>query len=118
MASASKAIPFVVGPQVVPAPEHITQDELSNLLSLRARLHQLEAQVEEGEKLLRECLECGVPVEPGDHFARLDERFRANVAWKDKAIDLAERLGLNGNAWAQNVLTHTGKTRTVSLFLE
>jgi hypothetical protein len=122
MASASKSIPFVISAQqslrVIPQPEPITQDELVLLLSLRGRLHQLEEQVETAEKFLRARLEAGVSVETGDHVAKLDEHFRASVAWKDKAIDLAERLGLNGPAWAQNVLTHTAKTRTVSLFVE
>jgi hypothetical protein len=41
MASASKSIPFVVPPQVVPTPEVISQTELTMLLSLQGRLHQL-----------------------------------------------------------------------------
>jgi hypothetical protein len=110
--------PSQPSPQVVPQAEIITQDELTLLLSLRSRLHQLEEQVETAEKSIRTRLEAEVSVQPGDHIAKLAEHFRASVAWKDKAIDLAERLGLNGPAWAQNVLTHTSKTRTVSLFIE
>ncbi len=97
------------------APDTITQEELALLLSLRGRFEQLRAALEAEEQSLKARLEAGVSVEPGDHVARLEEHFRASVAWKDKAIDLAERLGLNGRAWAQNVLSHTTKTRTISL---
>ena len=106
---------------VTPLPSHpvvrpaITQDELILLLSLRGRLQQLEEQVESAEASIRVRLEAGGAVESGDHIARLEERFRTSIAWKDKAIDLAERLGLNGPAWAENVLKHTTKTRTVGL---
>ncbi len=107
-------------PQVVPfrqPTETITQAELTLLLSLRNRLRQIEEHVAEAEQSVRVRLEAGAPVEPGDHVARLEEHFRASIAWKEKAIDLAERLGLNGRAWAQNVLSHTTKTRTVNLFI-
>ncbi len=104
--------------QAIPQPEIISQNEVAILLSMRGRLHQLADQVEATEKSLRARLEMGAPVEEGDHVAQLNEHFRASVAWKEKAIDLAERLGLNGPAWAQNVLTHTTKNRIVSLFVE
>ncbi len=99
------------------APDTITQEELALLLSLRGRLEQLRTQVEAEEESLKARLEAGVTVEAGDHIARLDEHFRACVSWKEKAVDLAERLGLNGQAWAQNVLSHTAKTRTISLYI-
>jgi hypothetical protein len=118
MASASKSIPFVARLQVVPTPETITQNELSMLLSLRGRLHQLAAQVEAAEQSVKERLEHGATVEEGDHLAELKESYRASVAWKDKAIDLADRLGLSGEVWAKNVLTHTAKNRIVSLVLQ
>lgn len=100
------------------APEVISQTEIAMLISLRGRLHQLAAQAEAAEQSIKDRLARGVSVEEGDHVAELKEQFRASIAWKDKAIELAERLGLNGSAWAQNVLTHTTKTRTVSLVIE
>jgi hypothetical protein len=96
----------------------ITQTELAMLISLRGRLYQLETAVQNAEQSIRQRLEQGVSVEEGDHVAELKETHRANIAWKEKAIDLAERLGLNGPAWAANVLAHTTKTRTVSLNVE
>lgn len=121
MASASKSIPSVFSAQpviiAIPAAP-VTQGELTMLLSLRGRLHQLAAQVESAEQSIRMRLEHGAPIEEGDHTAELKEHFRASVAWKEKAIELAERLGLNGLAWAQQVLSHTGKTRSVSLIVE
>ncbi len=115
MQATAKVTPFAVPAQ---SPRTtITQLELAALLSLRGRLLQLEQQVEAEEQSVKARLEAGAPVEPGDHTARLEKHFRASIAWKEKAIDLAERLGLNGQAWAQNVLTHTAKTPTVSLFV-
>ena len=77
--------PSQPAPQVISQPETITQDELTLLLSLRCRLHQLEEQVESAEKSVRTRLEAGVSVESGDHVAKLAEHFRASVAWKDKS---------------------------------
>jgi len=114
----AKVTPFVVPAQFPSKAAPITQTELALFISLRGRLHQLETQVEAAEASIRQRLEQRGVVEEGDHSAELKEHFRANVAWKEKAIDLAERLGLNGQAWAQNVLTHTTKTRTISLVVE
>jgi hypothetical protein len=118
MASASKSIPFVVSPQVVLAPEIISQTELNLLLSLQGRLSQLEKQVETAEASIRQRLEQGASVEPGDHIARLNENFRRNVGWKDVATRLAERLKLDGAMYCARVLSATKPTRTVSLFIE
>ncbi len=107
-------------PQVVPfrqPTEIISQAELTLLLSLRNRLRQVEEQVAEAEQSVKARLEVGAQVEPGTHLARLEEHWRRNVGWKDVVIRLADRLGLNGEAYCANVLEHTKPTRTVSLFL-
>ena len=115
MASATKAIPFVVRPQVVPAPEVISQTELAMFISLRGRLHQLETQVESAEQSIRERLEHGALVEEGDHSAQLEEHFRRNVSWKEVVLRLAERLRMDGAMYCARVLAATKPTRTVSL---
>jgi hypothetical protein len=117
MSATAKPIPFPSPAQAPAIPERITQQEIVLLLSARNRLRQLSEQIEATEQAIKTRLEAGAAVESGEHVARLEEHFRASIAWKEKAIDLAERLGLNGQAWAQNVLTHTAKTRTVSLFV-
>jgi len=105
--------------QVVPfhnkPTEAITQAELALLLSLRGRLQQLREQVEAEEESVKIRLEAGAGVEPGDHTARLEEQFRRNVAWKNVVIRLADRLGLDGEAYCANVLGNTKPTRSVSL---
>ena len=118
MASTSKSIPFVVPPQVVPPLEPITQLELTALLSLRGRFHQLKEQVEQAEQSIKTRLEKGAFLEPGDHHAELKENFRRNVSWKDLVIRLAERLRMNGEAYCAKVLASTKPTRTVSLVIE
>ena len=108
------------GPQVVqfPAPQTITQLELTALLSLRGRLSQIEEQVETAEQSIKARLETGASLEPGDHRAELKENFRRNVSWKDVVIRLAERLKMDGEAYCAKVLSSTKPSRTVSLVVE
>jgi hypothetical protein len=101
-----------------PAPQTITQLELTVLLSLRGRLHQLEEQVEQAEQSIKTRLETGAILEPGDHRAALKENFRRNVSWKDVVIRLAERLKMDGEAYWAKVLSSTKPSRTVSLVIE
>jgi hypothetical protein len=101
-----------------PAPQAITQLELTVLLSLRGRLSQLEEQVETAEQSIKARLETGALLEPGDHKAELKENFRRNVSWKDVVVRLAERLKLDGEAYCAKVLSSTKPSRTVSLVVE
>lgn len=101
-----------------PAPQAVTQLELAALLSLRARLHQLEEQVEAAEASIKNRLETGASLEPGDHTAELKESFRRNVSWKDVATRLADRLYFGkGMNYVESILRKTKPTRTVSLAL-
>lgn len=115
MATATKAIPFVVPAQPSPNVESITQAELTLLLSLRGRLHQLETQVEAAEQSIQQRLEQGASVELGDHTATLDTSYRRNVSWKSVAERLAYRCKLDGNAFTARVLAATRPTPVVSL---
>ena len=107
----SAVVPF-------PAKNPITQLELAAFLSLRSRLHQLEAQVEAAEQSIKARLESGAGLEPGDHHAGLKENFRKSVSWKDVVIRLADRLELGGEAYCEKVLASTKPTRSVSLIIE
>ena len=115
MASASKAIPFVVPAQPSPNVETITQDELTLLLSLRGRLHQLSTQIESAEQSIKERLEQGASVEPGDHTATIDTSYRRNVSWKSVTERLAYRFKLDGKAFTARVLAATKPTPVISL---
>jgi hypothetical protein len=115
MATASKAIPFVVRPQVVPAPEVISQIELAMLLLLRGRLHQLESEVETAEQSIKQRLEQGASVEPGDHIATVETSYRRNVSWKSVTERLACRFKLGGSAYVARVLAATRPSPVVSL---
>lgn len=118
MAATPNVSPFVVRPQVVPAVEVISQEELGLLLSLRGRLSQLNSQVETAEASIKERLQQGATVEPGDHTATVKEQFRRNVAWKDVAVRLANRLKLDGTLYCARVLSATKPTRSISLIVE
>src|SRR5215469_4174652 len=113
------AIPHV-SPSVVRlqlAIEPITQVELALLLSLRNRLHQLEAQVVSAEESIKQRLEQGAGVEIGAHTARLETGFRRNVSWKSVTECLAERFQLNGKVFTAHILEETEPTAIVSLEL-
>src|SRR5439155_17057396 len=75
-----------------PAPQQISQLELSLLISLRGRLAQLEGQVENAEQSIKTRLEKGCSVEEGDHVALLKPTNRRNVAWKAIVERLRDRL--------------------------
>jgi hypothetical protein len=101
-----------------PAPEPITQLEIAALLSLRARLHQIQDQVSQAEQSIKARLETGGFVEPGDHRAELQENLRRNVSWKDVVIRLANRLRMDGENYCAKVLNSTKPTRTISVVIE
>jgi hypothetical protein len=115
MATARQSIPFAVPAQPSPNTESITQVELTLLLALRGRLHQLESQVEMAEQSIKERLEKGASVEPGDHAAKLETSYRRNVSWKSVAERLADRFKLDGRAFVARVLAATRPTPVVSL---
>ena len=102
-----------------PAPQAVSQLELLALLSLRARLHQIEQQVEAAESSIKSRLEAGCSIEEGDHNAGLKESFRRNVSWKDVAVRLANKLYYGkGMSYVERILRKTKPSRTVSLVIE
>jgi hypothetical protein len=109
----SHVVPF---PQLVPA-NQVSQVELQLLLSLRGRLSQLQSQVATAEESLKQRLQAGAIVEPGDHIAELKENLRRNVAWKVISARLALRLKLGGMRYCEQILARTKPTKTVSLEL-
>lgn len=113
----AKVIPFGSSAQHVPAVEVISQTELALYLSLRSRLQQIKAQVEEQERGFAARLESGAGVEPGLHHAELKENLRRNVSWKTVAVRLADRLKLDGEAYCARVLAATRPDRSVSLLV-
>jgi hypothetical protein len=102
-----------------PAPQSVTQLELTALLSLRARYHQIEKQIETAESSIKSRLEAGCSIEEGDHTAQLKENFRRNVSWKDVATRLANKVYYGkGLSYVERVLRKTKPSRTVSLAIE
>jgi len=103
-----------------PAPQTVTQLELTTLLSLRGRLRQLETQVEQAEQSIKDRLGAGCSIEEGDHSAELKESFRRNVAWREVCERLGDRLFGNGKGepYCEKVLASTKPSRTVSLVVE
>lgn len=102
-------------PKAIPVVEAITQAELRELIEFQNLRIQLEARISAIEAGIKTRLESGAAVESGTHIASLKESFRRNVSWKLIVIRLASRLGLDGEAYASNVLVHTKPTRTVTV---
>jgi hypothetical protein len=122
---ATNVIPQTVGQsklQIVPfpAPQPVTQSELTTLLSLRGRLHQLQNQVETAEQSIKDRLASGCSVEVGDHTAELKDNLRRNVSWREVCERLGDRLFGNGKGepYCAKVLAATKPTRSVSLVIE
>lgn len=95
--------------------EEITQAELRELIEFKNLQVQLEERISGIEASMKVRLESGATVECGTHIASLKESFRRNVSWKLIVVRLASRLGLDGEAYASNVLAHTKPTRAVSV---
>lgn len=107
---------------VVPFPEVgrevIPQGALAQLVELRQASEAAAAKVKAAESMIREKLENGAEVEPGLFRAFVKTSERRSVAWKDVAMRLAERCGLNPSQYAANVLAHTKPTTSTSLVVE
>jgi hypothetical protein len=111
----AKVIPFGQSAQAVPAVEPISQLRLELVLSLRNRVRQVQVELEKQETELRNLIEAGAPIEPGEHTAIVKENLRRNVSWKDVTIRLADRLKLDGEAYCARVLAATKPSKTTSL---
>ena len=107
--------PAVVVP-IAPFPRPITQQELEEIVLLRRKQETLEAL----EADLKERLTAGATVEDGIHVAKLKHGSRRNVAWREVATRLGDRLFGNGKGepYCEKVLNSTKPTPTVSLVVE
>ena len=107
-------------PAVVPfrAPAvEIPQAKLELIILLRNERERLKEQLDAAEAEVRAALEANAPVEPGVHVAELKESLRRNVAWREVAERLGDRLYGDGKGepYCEKVLSSTKPTRTVSL---
>ncbi len=108
-------------PAAIPFPtaiKPVSQGILAGLMELRRQRDALDAQIEAAESDVRAALDAGAAVEPGIFTARIETSERRSVAWKDVAMRLAERAGLNSAAYAANVLAHTKPTVSTRLIVE
>jgi hypothetical protein len=99
-----------------PASE-ITQLELVALLSLKSKAYQLDKQITEAERSIRDRLQAGACIESGDRIAELKETSRRNVSWREVTERLADRLfgPGKGDSYCERVLRSTKPTPSVSL---
>jgi len=114
----SQHSPVVQFPQSVPAAE-IRQEKLELILLLRNESKRIDEQLKSVESEVRAALEAKAPVEPGVHVASLKESLRRNVAWREVAERLGDRLYGDGKGepYCEKVLASTKPARTVSLIV-
>jgi hypothetical protein len=115
-----KVTPIAVAPQPSPRVESVTQDSLAEIISLRQQIETLEKQLGEVQADVQSALAAGAAVEEGTHIADLKEAFRRNVAWREVAERLGDRLygEGQGEGYCQRVLAATKPARTVSLHVQ
>jgi hypothetical protein len=101
---------------IAPFPRPINQEELEEFILLRRKLETLEAL----EADLKQRLQAGATIEDGIHLARLKLGSRRNVAWREVAERLGDRLYGNGKGepYCEKVLNSTRPTPTTSLVVE
>jgi len=107
--------PAIVVP-IAPFPRPIMQEELEEVIQLRRKQETLEAL----EADLKKRLEAGASVENGIRIAKLKHGSRRNVAWREVAQRLGDRLFGNGKGepYCEKVLNSTKPTPTLSLVVE
>jgi len=107
--------PAVVVP-ISPFPRPITQEELEEVIQLRRKMETLEGL----EADLKKRLAAGATVEDGIRIGKLKHGSRRNVAWREVATRLGDRLLGNGKGepYCEKVLNSTKPTPTVSLVVE
>jgi hypothetical protein len=96
-------------PTPVLHPQHISQDELANILEMRQRREALDEQIQLAEHAVRAALEVGATVEGGLFRAFLKTTERRSVAWK--AIVEREL----GEGYASRVLAATKPDKFTTL---
>jgi hypothetical protein len=102
-----------------PAPQTVSQLEIAALLSLKARLHQIEQQVEAADSSIKSRLQACCSIEEGDHTVELKTSFRRNVSWKDVSVRLANRLYFGkGLSYVERILRKTKPTPSTSLLIQ
>jgi len=112
------AVPAAVIPFSKPAAQQISQVDLEEYILFKRLAREAQEKFDAKDSDLRAKLESGSAIEEGVHVARLEERFRKNVSWKDVVIRLADRLKLGGESYCEKVLASTKPSRTVSLVVE
>ena len=115
---ATQTLPHAVAfPQFVTAAK-ISQSEIVELIEARNTLAALEAHVAALESSMTSRLQAGIPVEPGVHVAKVQERSRRNVSWREVLISFASDLGYDGDKYASEVLAATAANRTPVLIID
>ncbi len=114
MATATIATPSAVlqFPQIG---DRISQDEIGEFIIAQKALEKLQRHVDGIETALLTRLRAGAVIEEGSRSAEVKRNTRRSPAWKEIVKRLASRLGLDGDAYCSNVISHTKPSETFSL---
>ena len=96
----------------------IEQKEIERVLTLRKKLAEIREELDPLEDSIVERLVKHARISAGKHMAFLQVRERRVVAWKEKAQQLAKRLGWDPEKWAEKMLARARKEKSWDLKVE
>jgi hypothetical protein len=98
----------------VPA-DQISQQELSEFIGARRTLEKLQKHVDRLEEGILARVRAGVEIEPVRLCVEAKRSTRRSPSWKEIVKRLAGRLGMDGDAYCSNVISHTKRSESFSL---
>lgn len=115
MATATLATPSAVLQFPSVPSDQISQDELVEFIGAQKTLQALQHRVDTLEDFFLSRLRAGATVEAGAYTAEVKRSTRRSPSWKEIVKRLAGRLGMDGDAYCSNVISHTKPTESFSL---
>lgn len=96
-------------------PKTITQVEIARFKELSAKSAKIHEELDPLEDSIIERLVAHARIAGGKHkiFLQIDEK--RTVAWKEKAMLFAKRLGLDPEEWAKKMLARAEKRKSYQL---
>jgi hypothetical protein len=101
-------------------PVMVLQSTLGRYIHIEKRIEVLKRDLKATETTIKDLLNCGAPIQSGNHTAKLVPRERITPKWKDEGEKLAEELYGKGQGatWIKKVQDNTEPSFRVELVVE
>ena len=93
----------------------ITQEEIARFKELQSRADLIHEQLDPLKESLIVRLVARARIASGKHKIFLQVRERRNVAWKEKAMNFAKKMGLDPEKWAKRMVALAKKQKSHDL---